>query len=91
MTVDKPAYSPKDVIKISCLVKNEQCTSKIFRVCARLRRDIFGLKYKGQVKGSTYRDQVNIISLISDEAIPAGRDAEVTFFLDLSLVYFEET
>jgi len=56
VTLDKPAYCPKDAIKVSCQVKNAQCTSKINRVCARLRRDIIGLKYKGQVKGSTYSD-----------------------------------
>jgi uncharacterized protein YfcZ (UPF0381/DUF406 family) len=91
VTLDKPAYCPKDSIKVSCLVKNAQCTSKINRVCARLRRDIMGLKFKGQVKGSTYSDQVNIISQISDEVIPARIDAEVAFSLDLSLINFDES
>ena len=50
-----------------------------------------GLKYKGQAKGSTYSDQVNIISQVSDEVIPARTDAEVTFSLDLSLINFDET
>ena len=91
VTLDKPAYCPKDAIKVSCLVKNALCTSKIDRVCARLRRDIVGLKYKGQAKGSTYSDQVNIISQVTDEVIPARTDAEVTFSLDLSLINFDET
>jgi hypothetical protein len=91
VTLDKPAYCPKDAIKVSCQVKNALCTSQINRVCARLRRDIIGLKYKGQVKGSTYSDQVNIISQVSDEVIPAGIDKEVNFSLELSMINFDET
>jgi hypothetical protein len=29
VTLDRPAYCPKDAIKVSCLVQNAKCTSKI--------------------------------------------------------------